>query len=169
MFRAAHTYAHTCTRFLQCPYWYNTLTQESRYDNPFEAAAADAGQAGGYSSAEGYGSEYYGAEGYGTDAANGGDGGGEWQEYYDDASGAPYWVSSTTGETVWENPNGGGGGGGGDIGAEGYDDSYYQGAEGYDTAGADGGSGYVQYYGDDGTPYWFNEATGDTTYEDPGW
>ena len=29
----------------------------------------------------------------------------EWQEYWDDATGKPYYHNPTTGETVWEDPS----------------------------------------------------------------
>ena len=32
-------------------------------------------------------------------------GGGDWAEGWDDESGAPYWYSEATGESVWEDPN----------------------------------------------------------------
>ena len=136
------------------PYWYNTTTGESSYANPFET------QAGAVGVVDGYGSDMAGADGYDTAG-----GAGEWTEYYDEASGVPYWYNATSGETSWTDPNGGGGD---QVGyAEGYGSDYAEGAQGYDTGG-DGGGNYTEYYDEaTGAAYWYNDVTGETLWEDP--
>lgn len=141
-----------------CAYWFNATTGESSYSNPFGDAAADA--ALGYSSAEAYQTDYDGAVGY--DDAGGGGTTQDWQELFDENSGQSYWYSESTGETVWTNPWEGGGGGGA-VAAEGYDAGAY-GAEGYSSADA---GGWAEAWDDDGNQYWYNETTGDTSYESP--
>ena len=88
-----------------------------------------------------------------------------WTEYYDEASGVPYWYNATSGETSWTDPNGGGGD---QVGyAEGYGSDYAEGAQGYDTGG-DGGGNYTEYYDEaTGAAYWYNDVTGETLWEDP--
>lgn len=138
-----------------CAYWYNSTTGESSYSNPFGDSAADV--ALGYSSAEAYQTDYDGAVGY--DDAGGTQ---DWQELFDENSGQSYWYSESTGETVWTNPWEGGGGGG-QVTAEGYNDAAY-GAEGYSSADA---GGWAEAWDDDGNQYYYNESTGETSYESP--
>lgn len=54
----------------------------------------------------GYDQSGYDQSGYGYDQSGYGAAasGGEWTEYFDDASGLPYWHNATTGDTTWENP-----------------------------------------------------------------
>ena len=133
-------------------YWYNTVSGESTYANPFET------KSGEYGVTDGYGSDVQN-EGYDTAEAQT-----EWAEYYDEESGAPYWYNTTSGETVWTDPNGGDGSG--EYGsADAYGSDYNQ-TEGY---GDDYGGGEYQEYFDDasGAPYWYNETTGETVWESP--
>jgi hypothetical protein len=137
------------------PYWYNMTTGESSYANPFET------QAGAVGIVDGYGSDYAGADGYDT-----GGGAGEWTEYYDEGSGAPYWYNAVSGETVWTDPNGGNEGAGTYGMADGYGSDYAAGASGYDTGG--GGGDYTEYYDEaTGAAYWYSETTGETLWESP--
>ena len=123
-----------------CSYWYNHTTGASTYEDPYNPVSTPAG--GGYAEPEAYGSDGYGAvSAYeGTDEEYGA-AGAEWQEYFDEDSGLPYWYSVVTGETAWEDPNGGGAGAGAGAqdygGAEGYGSEEYAGAEGYGSSAAE--------------------------------
>ena len=90
--------------------------------------------------------------------------GGEWSEYYDDESGSPYWYNETTGESSYTNPYDAAAADAAMITAEGYGADAY-GSESY--GGGAGGSGWTEQYDDDGNVYWWNEATGESSYQDP--
>ena len=95
------------------------------------------------------------------EAAGGGAAAGQWAEYWDDANACPYWYNEASGESVYEDPfaaaaeYGAGGGGGGSGGGA-----------------AAGGGAWTEAYDDaNACPYWYNEASGESVYEDPngGW
>ena len=80
-------------------------------------------------------------------------------------SGAPYWYSEQTGETVWINPHEGGNASAyPEAEVDGYGSAAYPGAEGYSSA--DAGGAWTQAFDEEGNPYWYTEE-GETTYDDP--
>ena len=116
------------------------------------AGGADAGGLALYESPSAY---------MAPEAAGGGAAAGQWAEFYDDANACPYWYNEVSGESVYEDPfaaaaeYGAGGGGGGSGGGA-----------------AAGGGAWTEYYDDENAcPYWYNEASGESVYEDPngGW
>ena len=99
------------------------------------------------------------------------EGGSAFQEFFDEASGLPYWLNLETQETTWEDPGSGYNDGGEYAAAGGSDEYNYDtgGGVGYDTGGGVEGAAFWEQYVDDGTglPYWFNPQTQETTWEDP--
>jgi hypothetical protein len=111
--------------------------------------------AGGYDDGSGGGS--------GVDAFMQAEAGGEWSEYYDDESGSPYWYNETTGESSYVNPYDAAAADAA-IAGDAYGADAY-GSESY--GGADAAAGWTEQYDDDGNTYWWNEATGESSYQDP--
>ena len=105
----------------------------------------------------------------GTGQASGLDGfmqaeaGGQWSEYYDDESGSPYWYNETTGESSYSNPHDAAAADAA-IAADGYGADAY-GGESY--GGSGGGDGWTEQWDESGNQYWWNEATGESSYQDP--
>ena len=100
---------------------------------------------------------------------------GAWTEFFDEASGSPYFWNEATNETSWERPpfytssNGSGEGDGGETkdGA---------GSDGEDTRAVPSKRGrrmsqigaWAEYWDEaSGSPYFVNEATGESSWETP--
>jgi len=148
------------------PYWYNRATGESSWVKP--------------------GSQQLQSNGGGvvppSQLAS------QWVEYKDDSSGLSYWYNTKTGESVWENPNGddapqdavrsvaGGSVAGGSssaslsetiLGVQGVlEEIKVPGAQPMQPASA---SDPWERYVDEayGLPYWYNKASGESTWSDP--
>jgi hypothetical protein len=95
-----------------------------------------------------------------VEPAAGGGGGGDWEEQWDDQAQARYWFNNATQEASWTEP-------------EGWAAAQQQGdgeawGDGYGAAEGAGLGEWVSYLDDEsGAEYWVNDATGETTYEDP--
>jgi hypothetical protein len=75
---------------------------------------------------------------------------GEWEEYFDGESGAPYWYSANTGETRWDDPK---------LSLE---------VEAYADGNGEEVNGFQEYFDEaSGLPYWFNVETQETTWDNP--
>ena len=84
----------------ECPYWHNEASGESRYEDPYRAAAEDGasgGGGGGGGSGAGAGADDFKIAEE-VDVAL--DGGGAWTEHYDDENACPYWHNEATGVSV---------------------------------------------------------------------
>lgn len=105
-----------------------------------------------YESGDGYGAGQQGVDGYGAEAAV------EWTEYADE-EGNPYWYNNYTGESTYDQPPelAGGEYGAGGYGAEGEADQY----------GAQAAEEWSEHADEEGNPYWYNNFTGESTYERP--
>ena len=136
----------------------------------------------------GLGDDYSGMEGYGSEGASGERFGqvseeGEWSVYYTD-DGVPYWYSNITGESTFDDPNAPA------EAAQAAQAPRVQQAEDLDPApmpaqdqnaswltnaaeeevvGAGGAmpEGWEEYEDDEGTKYYYNAATGESTYDYP--
>jgi hypothetical protein len=75
---------------------------------------------------------------------------------YDDQYQCSYWVNTVTNETSWEDPAGSASGA-----------AVSSGAGDYAEAAAPTDSEWATYYDDSGYPYYFNAATGESTYDPP--
>ena len=133
------------------------LDYESDY-NQMGSYDGDSGVGSGDASAIMLGGEGSGIGGGGGDVEGIGAGAGEegeWAVYYDDNN-TPFWYSSVTGESVWEQPPGAPSAEGGNGTA----------AEDAVVGAADGGEWSV-FQDDNGADYWYNNVTGESTYNNP--
>jgi hypothetical protein len=127
-----------------------------------------------YGKMETYAGDASAGEGFGAVAA-----GDEWAVYYTD-DGTPYWYSNSTGDSVYDQPPGAPAAEIPDldpppaeVGAQ--NASWLTNAAEAEESGSAGGGGgggglpegWGEYADEDGTPYYYNEATGESTYDWP--
>ena len=159
-------------------------------------AAADAAWEEEQKEPGAYGGEETGAEGYASDAAAldgyatadmGGGGAeaaeeaaldmgqsaaevGEWEEFFDDEAGIPYYYNATTEESTYDRPASLG------IAVVAADEEQevvaaeggQEGEEGAATGAEEEAVEWFEYFDDEeNLPYWYNPSTGDTTWENP--
>ena len=115
--------------------------------------------------AETYAGDYKGGEAFGSvDQTD------EWTVYHDD-QGAAYWYSSISGESTYEQPANVSGGAGGATNQEGGGGGEAGENASWLTNAAEGEGGvgveWETYTDDAGANYWYNSATGESTYEQP--